>query len=616
MRPDNTSHGAATRTAANARTHTCGEVRPDQIGERVVLKGWVDTRRDLGGLIFIDLRDRYGLTQIVMSPQDNPEALEVANGLRSEYVVSVAGTVAPRSDETINKKLPTGEVEVRVDEIVLLSKTDPLPFPVSAHEEKRQLAGEDLRLRYRYLDLRRPELQRNLLLRHQVYQITRRYFDEQQFLEVETPVLMKSTPEGARDYLVPSRLHPAKFYALPQSPQTYKQILMVAGLDRYFQIVKCFRDEDLRADRQPEFTQIDVEMTFATEDQIFALIEGLMTSIWKAVFDLDLPTPFPRISYAEALSRYGSDKPDTRFGLELCDVGEAFRDSGFRVFDNVIESGGKIVAIVVPGEGDRGRGAMDRLDKDIVRKRIGAGGLVYFKLPSDGSDTYSSVKAEVLKTENVEAAVQAAGASAGDLVLVLAGEAPKVYEQMGALRLHMADELGLITRDDLGPWNFLWVTEFPLVEWSAEAGRHVAMHHPFTSPHPDDFDTMLESPGSTRARAYDLVLNGSEIGGGSIRIHQREVQHKMFRLLGIDEEEAEQRFGFLLDAFRFGAPPHGGIAMGFDRIIMLLAGAPSLRDVIAFPKTQRAQELMVDSPDLVDDAQLEDLHIRTVVPEE
>jgi aspartyl-tRNA synthetase len=394
MRPDNTSHGAATRTAANARTHTCGEVRPDQIGERVVLKGWVDTRRDLGGLIFIDLRDRYGLTQIVMSPQDNPEALEVANGLRSEYVVSVAGTVAPRSDETINKKLPTGEVEVRVDEIVLLSKTDPLPFPVSAHEEKRQLAGEDLRLRYRYLDLRRPELQRNLLLRHQVYQITRRYFDEQQFLEVETPVLMKSTPEGARDYLVPSRLHPAKFYALPQSPQTYKQILMVAGLDRYFQIVKCFRDEDLRADRQPEFTQIDVEMTFATEDQIFALIEGLMTSIeglmtsiWKAVFDLDLPTPFPRISYAEALSRYGSDKPDTRFGLELCDVGEAFRDSGFRVFDNVIESGGKIVAIVVPGEGDRGRGAMDRLDKDIVRKRIGAGGLVYFKLPSDGSDT-------------------------------------------------------------------------------------------------------------------------------------------------------------------------------------------------------------------------------------
>ena len=616
MRPDNTSHSAATRTAANARTHTCGEVRPDQIGERVVLKGWVDTRRDLGGLIFIDLRDRYGLTQIVMSPQDDPEALEVANGLRSEYVVSVAGTVAPRSDETINKKLPTGEVEVRVDEIVLLSKTDPLPFPVSAHEEKRQLAGEDLRLRYRYLDLRRPELQRNLLLRHQVYQITRRYFDEQQFLEVETPVLMKSTPEGARDYLVPSRLHPAKFYALPQSPQTYKQILMVAGLDRYFQIVKCFRDEDLRADRQPEFTQIDVEMTFATEDQIYELIEGLMASIWKSVFDLDLPTPFPRISYSGALSRYGSDKPDTRFGLELCDVSDAFRGSGFRVFDNVIESGGKIVAIVVPGEGDRGRGAMDRLDKDVVRKRIGAGGLVYFKLPSDGSETYSSVKAEVLKAENVEAAVRAAGAAAGDLVLVLAGEAPKVYEQMGALRLHMADELGLITRDDLGPWNFLWVTEFPLVEWSAEAGRHVAMHHPFTSPHPDDFDTMLESPGSTRARAYDLVLNGSEIGGGSIRIHQREVQHKMFRLLGIDEEEAEQRFGFLLDAFRFGAPPHGGIAMGFDRIIMLLAGAPSLRDVIAFPKTQRAQELMVDSPDLVDDRQLEDLHIRTVVPEE
>ena len=427
---------------------------------------------------------------------------------------------------------------------------------------------------------------------------------------------MKSPPEGARDYLVPSRLHPGKFFALPQSPQTYKQILMVAGLDRYFQIVKCFRDEDLRADRQPEFTQIDVEMAFATEDQIYNLIEGLMRAIWKDVFDIDIPTPFPRITYADALSRYGSDKPDTRFGMEVCDISEAFRGSGFRVFDNVIESGGKVVAIVVPGEGDRGRGAMDRLDKDVVRKRIGAGGLVYFKLPSDGSETYSSVKAEVLKTEFVEAAVKSTGASAGDLVLVLAGDVPRVYEQMGTLRLYMADELGLVSRDTLGPWNFLWVTEFPLVEWSPEANRHVAMHHPFTSPHPDDVDTMLDTPERTRARAYDLVLNGNEVGGGSIRIHQRDLQHKMFRLLDIDEAEAEQRFGFLLDAFRYGAPPHGGIALGYDRLIMLLAGAQSLRDVIAFPKTQRAQELMVDSPDHVDDHQLEDLHIRTVIPEE
>ncbi len=615
MPAETSSSEADTLTADSVRTHTCGELRPDQIGERVVLKGWVDTRRDLGGVIFIDLRDRYGLTQIVMSPQDDHEAYEQANALRNEYVVSAAGTVSPRSEETVNRKLPTGEVEVRVDEIRLLSKTDPLPFPVSAHEEKRQVAGEDLRLKYRYLDLRRTELQRNLILRHHVYQITRRYFDSNDFLEVETPVLMKSTPEGARDYLVPSRLHPAKFYALPQSPQTYKQILMVAGLDRYFQIVKCFRDEDLRADRQPEFTQIDVEMTFATEEQIYTLIEGLMRAIWKDVFDVDLATPFPRLTYAEALSRYGSDKPDTRFGLELHDVGESFSGSGFRVFDNVIEAGGKIVAIVVPGEGDRGRGAMDRLDKEVVRKRIGAGGLVYFKLPSDGSETYSSVKAEVLKREYVASAVAATGAKAGDLVLVLAGEAPKVYQQMGALRLHMAVELELVSRADDGPWNFLWVTVFPLVEWSPEAGRHVAMHHPFTSPHPDDVESMLDAPATTRARAYDLVLNGSEIGGGSIRIHQREIQQQMFRLLGIDEEEAQQRFGFLLDAFRYGAPPHGGIALGYDRIIMLLAGTQSLRDVIAFPKTQRAQELMVDSPDLVDEHQLEDLHVRTVLPE-
>ncbi len=598
------------------RTHTCGGLRTDNIGESVVLKGWVDTRRDLGGVIFIDLRDRYGLTQVVFSPQDNPDAYEIASGLRNEFVVSVRGQVSSRSEETINQKLPTGEVEVRVQDVVLLSRTEPLPFPVSAHEEKRQLAGEDLRLKYRYLDLRRPEMQRNLLLRHKVYQITRHYFDENDFVEVETPVLMKSTPEGARDYLVPSRIHPGKFFALPQSPQTYKQILMVAGLDRYFQIVKCFRDEDLRADRQPEFTQIDVEMTFATEELVYDLVEGLMAAIWRGVFGIEISTPFPRITYDDAVRRYGADKPDTRFGFELQDVGEAFAGSGFRVFDNVLEGGGKIIAIVIPGEGDRGRGAMDRLDKDVVRKRIGAGGLVYFKLPSDGSATVSSVKAEVLPMEFVDRTLARVDAKSGDLVLVLAGDAPRVYEQMGALRLHMADELGLVTRTTDGPWDFLWVTDFPLVEWDRESKRYVAVHHPFTSPHIEDIPRMLDDPAATRARAYDLVLNGTEIGGGSIRIHEGEVQRKLFKLLGIDEEEAQHRFGFLLDAFRYGAPPHGGIAFGFDRLIMLLAAAQSLREVIAFPKTQRAQELMVDSPDAVDDHQLEDLHIRVVPPKE
>ena len=599
-----------------SRTHTCGALRRDQVGQTVILKGWVDTRRDLGGVIFIDLRDRYGLTQIVCSPQDNPAAYAVADTLRSEYVISVRGRVAPRSEETINPKLPTGAVEVRVEELIVLNTSEPPPFMISAHEEKRRHTNEDLRLRYRYLDLRRPEFQQNLFLRHRLYQATRRHFDRHDFVEVETPVLMKSTPEGARDYLVPSRLYAGKFYALPQSPQTYKQILMVAGLDRYFQIVKCFRDEDLRADRQPEFTQIDVEMTFATEEGVYGLIEELMQGIWKETLGVEIPAPFPRMTYADALATYGSDKPDTRFGLKIHDVSAAFAGSGFRVFDNVLAHDGKIVAIRVPGEGDRGRGAMDRLDKDIVRKRIGAGGLVYFKLPSDGSETYSSVKAAVLPAEYVAKAIERIGAQAGDLVLVLAGPAPKVLEQMGTLRMHMGRDLGLIPEGNEGPWNFLWVTDFPLLEWNEDEQRYVARHHPFTSPHPDDLGTMFDNPGATKARAYDLVLNGFEIGGGSIRIHNRAVQSQMFRLLGIDEEEAQHRFGFLLDAFRYGAPPHGGIALGVDRIAMLLTGSTSLREVIAFPKTQSAQELMVRSPDTVDAYQLKDLHIRVEMPED
>jgi aspartyl-tRNA synthetase len=598
------------------RTHTCGELGIDDIGSKVTLKGWVDTRRDLGGVIFIDLRDRYGLTQIVLSPQDDAGALEIAEALRSEWVISIEGTVTRRSDETINTKLATGGIEVRVDDLIVLNRADAIPFPVSTHEEKAQHVNEDLRLKYRYLDLRRPQIRENIVLRSELYQSARRFFHEESFLEVETPVLMKSTPEGARDFLVPSRVHPGKFFALPQSPQTYKQILMIAGMDRYFQITKCFRDEDLRADRQPEFTQIDVEMTFPTEELIYETFDRLLAQIWKDLKGCELQLPIARLTYADAVRRFGSDKPDLRFGLEIQDATEAFTGSGFRVFDNVIETGGKILAIVVPGEGDRGRGVMDRLDKDIVRKRIGAGGLVYFKLPSDGGPTHSSVKAAVLPAEVVDKAAAAVGAKTGDLVLILAGEAPKVHMQMGDLRLHMGRDLGLINDGPDGPWKFAWITDFPLLEWDEGSGRFHAMHHPFTSPHPEDMHLMATDPGAVRARAYDITLNGNEIGGGSIRIHNPEIQRQMFAALGIDEEEAEQRFGFLLDAFRFGAPPHGGIAFGLDRIVMLLAGAKSLRDVIAFPKTQSAQETMVVSPDVVDAHQLKDLHIALALPKE
>ena len=597
------------------RTHTCGALRAGDVGEEVVLKGWVDTRRDLGGVIFVDLRDRYGLTQVVFSPQDDQAAYETATDLRGEFVVSVRGVVRQRDADTVNPKLPTGEVEVRVHDLAILNTAEPLPFPVSAHEEKRQKTNEDARLRYRYLDLRRPELQQNFVLRHRITQSVRRYFDANDFVEVETPVLMKSTPEGARDFLVPSRIHAGKFYALPQSPQMYKQILMVAGLDRYFQIVKCFRDEDLRADRQPEFTQIDVEMTFPTEELIYATFEGLMAAVWKDVRGIELERPFPRLTYDEAMRRYGSDKPDLRFDLPIHDVSTVFEGSGFRVFDSVLENKGKIVALVVPGMGDQGRGYMDRIDKDVVRKQIGAGGLIYFKLASDGSEVVSSVKEHVLPQSFVDAAIAETGAAAGDLVLVLAGPAPKVYQQMGTLRLHMADELNLIPEGGDGPWKFLWVTDFPLLEWGEDEGRWFAMHHPFTSPHPEDLERMFDDPGAVRARAYDMVLNGAEVGGGSIRIHSRDVQNRMFELLGIEPEEAQRRFGFLLDAFRYGAPPHGGIAFGLDRLTMALAGTENIRDVIAFPKTQSGTELMAGSPDVVDERQLRELHIRIVDPE-
>ncbi|TDI73590.1 MAG: aspartate--tRNA ligase [Bacteroidetes bacterium] len=591
------------------RTHTCGELRSAEIGAIVVLKGWVDTTRNLGGLLFIDLRDRFGLSQLVFEPRETPETYTIAETLKSEFVISVRGHVIKRRGE-INRSLPTGEIEIVVDDIIVLNTSEPLPFTVSAHEKKQQNAGEDLRLKYRYLDLRRPALQGNIVLRHKLYQSTRRYFDGKDFIEVETPVLMKSTPEGARDYLVPSRVHAGQFYALPQSPQTYKQLLMISGLDRYFQIVKCFRDEDLRADRQPEFTQIDVEMSFPSEETIYELTEGLMASIWKDLKGVELSLPFPRITYKEALERYGADKPDRRFKMELVDLSKTFSGSGFPPFDNTLNTGGKVLGILVKGEGDRGRGAMDRLDKKIVRGKIGAGGLFYFQRPHDGSEAKSSIKSEVLGRSYATDACDAMGAEAGDLVLVLCGQQPKIYGQMGMLRIHMAKDLGLIPEGNTGPWEFLWVTEFPLVEWDEDADRFSAMHHPFTAPLAEDVEVMFNDPGKTRARAYDLVLNGTELGGGSIRIHQQHIQRQMFSLLGIDKEEADRRFGFLLNAFRFGTPPHGGIALGLDRIVMLLTGAKSLREVIAFPKTQSAQEPMVQSPDIVDEHQLEELHIQ------
>jgi aspartyl-tRNA synthetase len=580
------------------RTTSCGELRKEQVGQTVTITGWVDKRRDLGGLIFIDLRDRYGKTQVVFSPERHSGAHEMAKALRSEYVISITGTVRSRPEETYNPDVPTGEIEVDVHEVIIINKSETPPFAIDDYED----VSEDVRLKYRYLDLRRPSLQKNMLIRHRASHRIRNYFDKHGFIEIETPVLMKSTPEGARDFLVPSRLHKGKFYALPQSPQTFKQILMVSGFDRYYQIVKCFRDEDLRADRQPEFTQIDVEMSFIEESDIREISEGAVADIFRDILDYEMPRPFPILTYKEAMEKYGSDKPDTRFEMQISDCSEIGAKSAFRVFSDAVKKGGVVAGINIPGLASYTRNQLDILT-DYV-KSLGAGGLVYLKV--NQSEIECSAGKFITENESKQIA-EKCGAKPGDLVLLISGPWKKALTITGTLRLEMAQRINIIPEER---WNFLWVTDFPLLEFSEEEKRYVAVHHPFTAPKPED-ESMLDSdPANVRARAYDLVLNGNEIAGGSIRIHTQEMQAKMFGMLGISPEEAKLKFGFLLNAFKYGAPPHGGIAFGFDRLIMLMTGCKSIRDVIAFPKTASGISLMDESPSAVDQKQLDELHIR------
>lgn len=583
----------------NRRTHTCGELREQNSGLKVVLNGWVDNQRNLGGVIFIQLRDRYGITQVVVEETDDKDLYASAKSLRSEFVVSVEGTVRQRPGGSENKNMPTGMVDVVVEKLLILNEAETPPFPIQDFVD----VSEELRLKYRYLDLRRPSMQQNFILRHKVCQSARKYFDEQSFIEIETPILLKSTPEGARDFLVPSRLHKGKFYALPQSPQTYKQLLMVSGFDRYFQIVKCFRDEDLRADRQYEFTQIDVEMSFIDTEDIFTMFEGLMKRLFKEIKGYDLSTPIPRLSYDEAMEKYGSDKPDLRFAMEMTTLNPLLASTGFKVFKDALDNNGVVTAITAKGMGSISRSQIDSLT-DFVKK-LGAGGLAYIKVKEEGID---SPIAKFLSDEEKTNIVAAAKAQNGDLILILSGAKNKTLSTMGVLRLETAKRLDLI-KPDSAP-ALLWVTDFPLYEWDEDTKRYYAMHHPFTSPRIEDIPYMDSDPSKVKARAYDLVLNGSEIAGGSIRIHYSELQAKMFQVLGISETEAAEKFGFLMNAFKFGAPPHGGIAFGLDRLVMLFAGKDSIRDVIAFPKTTSGLSLMDDSPTLIDDSQLKDLHIK------
>ncbi len=579
------------------RTHTCGELRPEHAGAKTVVMGWVNRRRDFGPLTFIDLRDRAGICQVVIDEERNPEAHRRAKLLRAEYVVVIEGKVVMRDLDKQNPQMPTGRVEVIAHTIHMLSDARTPPFEIGSEK-----ANEDLRLKYRYLDLRSARMQRNIRIRHETTFATRRYLDKHRFLEIETPMLIRSTPEGARDYVVPSRVSPGNFYALPQSPQLFKQLLMIAGYDRYFQIARCFRDEDLRADRQPEFTQVDIEMSFVAPDDVFALIEGLMVEVCKPQ-GIDVHPPFPRMTFAEAMRRYGSDKPDTRFAMELVDVTREFAGSDFKVYADAVEKGGEVKAIAAKGAGEYSRKQIDDLTE--VARTYGAGGLGWIKVAPGGEVTSSLLKA--LGEERVRALVEAAGGAAGDLVLLVSGPAATTAAALGALRLELGRQLGLV---DEKRYNFLWVTEFPMFEWDEKSNRWFAMHHPFTSPTDDDLERLEPEPGSVRAKAYDLVLNGMELGGGSIRIHRRDVQRTVFNLLGFSDEEARNRFGFFLDALEYGTPPHGGIALGLDRLVMLLSGEKSIRDVIAFPKTASASDLMAESPGPVSEEQLDELKLK------
>jgi aspartyl-tRNA synthetase len=579
------------------RTHTCGALRPDDVGAEVVLLGWVHRVRDLGGLLFIDIRDRAGVTQVVFDKDDEP-LMGKAKRLRSEFVIGVSGRARRRSADTVNTKLETGEVEVVVRQLVILNEAKTPPFPIADETP----VAEDVRLKYRYLDLRRPRLQGNIVLRHRVTSVIRRFFDENGFLEIETPILTKSTPEGARDYLVPSRVHPGEFFALPQSPQLFKQILMVAGMDRYVQICKCFRDEDLRADRQPEFTQVDVEMSFARPETIFGVIEPLMKQIFAAV-GREITTPFSRMPYSEAMATYGSDKPDLRCGMPIQDIREFFRESSFRVFREIVASGGTVRGFVVRNAGGYSRSEVDGLVDQA--KALGATGLIWARRLEDGSITSSIMKA--MGEDAVRQMLDLTGVANGELLLVAAGAPDPTSKLLGQLRLNLAKKDGLLRPED---YVFTWVVDFPLLEWDESERRYSSMHHPFTSPHEDDLAKLDSEPGVVRAKAYDLVLNGSEIGGGSIRIHDSSLQRRIFSLLNISDEEARLRFGFFLEALEYGTPPHGGIALGLDRIIALLSAESSIREVIAFPKTAAAVDLMSDAPSSVDARQLRELHIQ------
>lgn len=591
------------------RTSRVAHLSAANIGEEVTLMGWVHNYRNLGSLLFIDLRDVSGICQIFFGEDCEAGLKEKAGTLRKEFVIAIKGIVQKRGG-AVNPNLKTGEIEVKVTELRILSKAETPPFAIEEVEGIND-ANDALKLKYRYLDLRRADMKNNLILRHKVAKAARDYYDMNGFLEIETPMLTKSTPEGARDYLVPSRVHPNKFYALPQSPQQYKQLLMLAGMDRYIQIVKCFRDEDLRADRQPEFTQIDLEMSFVNEDDVMEINEGFIKHLFKEVMNMEVKTPFLRLPYTEAMDRFGSDKPDLRFGMELCDLSEVVKDSEFKVFSSAIQSGGSVRCIKVDAKSD-GTQSLSRKEIDALTeyvKTYGAKGLAYMIIDADG--VRSSV-AKFLTESEINGIVERTEAKQGDIILIVADKNSVCYDSLGALRCHVASKLNLINKDE---FNFLWVVDFPLFEYDEEEGRYAAKHHPFTSPKDEDIDLLDTDPDKVRAKAYDMVLNGCEVGGGSIRIFDTELQQKMFEKLGFTEEQAWAQFGHLMEAFKYGTPPHGGMAYGLDRLVMLLAKKDSIRDVIAFPKVQNASELMTNAPDLVDDKQLQELYIKCVKPE-